>query len=273
MPPYMYLSQRYRTQARRRYAVRSANRRGQPAQRRSMNRSIGRMAYGGRNRIAIMNQRTGGLLGIEHKYFDCAKGLTIIASPTDSSGGEINPSTGCTGCLSAPAQGDGPQNREGNKIVIDSCLVQGTIRVDVQANQTGADAVPIVYVALVLDTQTNGVEINSEDVFSNPLGSTRTAAQPFRNMSYTSRFRVLKTWKRQITMPSLTYDGTNIEQSGFNVPFTLSWKGKIPVTFTVASTTADVANVTNNSLQMIAFTNDSSLNPQIAYNSRIRFYG
>lgn len=230
-------------------------------------------SYRGRNRIALRNARTGGLLGIEKKYLDCYKTATAIASSTDGSGGEYPPSAIITGCLSAPAQGDGPTNREGNKIVITDCLVQGVISVSAQANQTAADQSPVVMVALVMDTQTNGTQLNSEDVYTNPSGAAVLMTSPNRNMSYTQRFKVLKVWKKQIRIPQLAYDGTNMEQSGFQTPYKLKWKGKIPVTFTTGSTTADIANVTNNSLQIIAYTSDTSLVPAINYNSRIRFFG
>lgn len=229
-----------------------------------------------RNSIALRNARTGGLLGIEHKFLDIPRTPTALAAPTDASGGEINPSSIVTGCLSAPAQGDGPTNREGNKIVIDSVLIQGDISVAAQADQTAADVSPVVFIALVQDMQTNGATLNSEDVFTNPAANAVLATSPFRNMSYTARFKVLKMWKKQLRIPDQVWDGTNIEQSGFRTPFKLSWKAKgrpIPVTFTTASTTADVANVTNNSIHCIAYCNDTSLAPTIGFNCRIRFYG
>lgn len=230
-------------------------------------------SYARRNSIALRNVRTGGLLGIEKKYLDAPLTATALSAPTDASGGEYPPTSAVTGCLTAPAQGDGPSNREGNKIVVTDCLVQGVINVAAQANQTATDVSPVIMVALVMDTQTNGAQLNSEDVYSNIGGTAILATSPNRNMSYTQRFKVLKVWKKQLRIPSITYDGTNIEQTGFNSPFKLKWKGKMPVTFTTGSTTADIANVTNNSIQVVAYANDLSLAPTISYNSRVRFFG
>lgn len=213
------------------------------------------------------------MLGIELKFLDTTKTQTALTAPTDCSGGEYPPSSGCTGCLNAPAQGDGPTNREGNKIVCKSIFLQGQINCAAQANQTATDVSPVVYVALVLDTQCNGAQLNSEDVFTNTSGASLQATQLNRNMSYTSRFKVLKTWKKQLRIPTISYDGTNMEQMGFTTPFTLKWKGDIPVTFTTGSTTADIANVTNNAIQVIAFTSSTDLTPGINYNCRMRFYG
>lgn len=236
-------------------------------------RRAGRMAYGGRNRIALRNIRTGGLLGVEHKFLDVPMTSRALVAPTDATGGELQPTSIVTGCLTAPAQGDGPQNREGNKIVIDSILLQGTVSVPAQADQTNADVSCTVFLALVLDTQTNGSSLNSEDVFTNPAGSALLAPQPNRNMSYTSRFKVLAMKRFNLRIPPITYDGTNIEQAGFTTQWKLSWKGKIPVTFTTASTTADVANVTNNSVQLVGFCSNTELVPVVLYNARVRFYG
>lgn len=232
--------------------------------------------YGGRNRIALRNARTGGLLGIERKWLDTALTATAISSATDATGGELPPNSGVTGCLTAPAQGDASYNREGNKIVVDSILLQGAVSVDQQAAQSSADFSGIVFVALVQDTQTNGTQLNSEDVFTNPGGSVYLAPMPNRNMSYTQRFKVLKMKKIVLKTPALTNNtgaAGGIVQSGFHQPFKLSWKGRMPVTFLTSTTTADIANVTNNSVQVVAFTSTSTLAPKIEYNCRVRFVG
>lgn len=233
-----------------------------------------RPRYGRRGRNpALRNLRTGGLLGIETKYLDVAISGVAITAPTDASGGEIQPTGGCTGCLSAPAQGDGAQERDGKKIVIKSALIQGGIYVPAQTNQTGADVAPVVFLALVKDTQTNGVTINSEDVFTNPAGNAGSGATPFRNMSNSSRFQVLKQWRQRLTQPNMVFDGTNIEQGGFNYSFVLSWKGICPVNFSTTATTANVSAVIDNSLHLIAYSNTTNLTPTINACCRIRFVG
>lgn len=219
-----------------------------------------------------LNQRTGGLLGIEKKFIDCAVSQAFSA-PTGATGGEFPPGTGITGCYSAPAQGDGPTNRDGNKVVICEVNVTGIVQVAAQADQTAADNSCLVMLALVQDTQTNGAQLNSEDVFSNPGGNALTAANPFRNMSFTSRFRILKMKQFALRIPTLTFDGTNIEQTGFHTKIGMKWKGQIPVTFTTASTTADIANVTDNSIQLVGFCSNTSLAPTLVANVRTRFYG
>jgi len=223
--------------------------------------------------LALRNLRTGGLLGIEKKFLDIPLTPTALVSPTDMSGGELPPSSIVTGCYSAPAQGDGPTNRDRNKIVITEYSFKGTIFVNSQTNQTDCDIAAFVFLAVIQDTQTNGAQLNSEDVWANPTANATACTNPFRNMSYTRRFRVLAMKRVVLRIPTITWDGTNLEQFGFNTPIDLQWRGKMPVTFTTGSTTADIANVTDNSIQLVGFTNSVTLAPQILGNTRIRFYG
>ena len=219
------------------------------------------------------NVRTGGLLGIEKKYLDCAKTLTNLTAPTDMTGCEINPSSGSTGCLSAPGTGSAFNQRDGQKIQLKSILVKGVILVAPQTNQTALDTACIVTIALVMDHQTNGATLDSENVYTNPSAEAAQNCNVLRNASYTERFKVLK--MSQFTLPQLSvaFDGTNVEQAGVAIPFTLGSKLNQTVKFTSGSTTADVANVIDNSLHIIAWVNNTAYTPQIGFNSRLRFMG
>lgn len=225
----------------------------------------------GARRMLAANVRTGGFLGMTTKFYDTAVAGAIIASPTDCSGGEVDPATVL--CISAPAQGDGEQNRDGNRALIKSAFITGILEAAPQANQTAGDAASAWMVALVLDTQTNGAQLNSEDVYVNPSAATLLAGQPLRNLQYSSRFRVLKTVKGHFSQPNMAYDGTNIEQGGARTPFTMSWSGSLPVQFKGGATAAGVAGVADNSLHVIAFTTGTDLAPVIRYNARVRFQG
>jgi len=237
-----------------------------------------RFARRGRSR-ALANVRTGGLLGIETKFLDCQATDLDIPSPTGAAGGEMNPEGGCTGCLTAPATGDGPTNRDGNRIAMKSILVKGLVQTSNQSAQSAADIVSPVFLALVLDTQTNGATLNSEDVYTNPSANAQCNVALFRNMSFTSRFKVLAS--TIVEFPSLamannTGAAGGIVREGLGVPFTLSANLKgLKVQFTTGSTTADVANVIDNSVHLLAFSTDAAdaMNYGLTYNSRLRFVG
>lgn len=217
--------------------------------------------------------RTGGFLGIEMKYLDVYASNLSVAAPSDASGGEMQPEGGCTECLSAPAQGDGPQNRDGRAIQFKSIHVAGNVAGLVAADQADMLVPPQVFVALVMDTQTNGATIVSEQVYTNPNDTSYVNAMPLRNLEYSSRYKVLAHKTLNLSPVNAMTDGANTSsQMVQSKPFMLSWKGEVPIKFT-SGTTASVANVENNSFHLIAFATNTNFTPVISYNSRMRFVG
>lgn len=226
-----------------------------------------KMASGGM-RKSMANVRTGGFLGIELKYVDSALVSSALAAPTAAAGGEQDPATLLA--LNAIAQGDGEQQRDGKQVCIKSVYVSGVVDVPVQANLTAGTIDPLIYVALVLDKQTNGAQLNSEDVFVNPGASAVTAASPLRNLQYTSRFQVLDSVVLHPPARQLSFDGTNIESSGTRVPFKLSNTSDIITNY--IATGAVVAAIQDHSLHVIAYTSTTT-GATISYNARVRFVG
>lgn len=219
------------------------------------------------------NIRTAGFIGIEKKFLDCYASAVAIGAAADCSGGEMQPEGGCTNCISAPAQGDGESNRDGRRIIIKSVFVTGTVGpTGTISDQADVVAPPVVYVALVLDTQANGATIVSEQVYTNPNDTSLVNAYPLRNLEYSSRYRVVAHKTLNLGPVSVGTDGANTNSEAAQTrPFVLSWNGNLPVTFT--STTADVANVSDNAFHIIAFATSTNHTPVISYNSRIRFVG
>lgn len=198
------------------------------------------------------------LLGMELKFLDESVITTSFVAPTDAAGGELDPAAGCVGC---PAQGDGASSRDGRQYVIKNIYVTGVLRAAAQVNQTVPDDGTVLFVALVQDTQTNGAQLNSEDVYSNPSGNAITAASPLRNLAFSKRF-IVHDWKRcDFSNANMSWDGTNIEQSGFSVPFELSFRGAVKVN--CSSTTASVTQVQDNSFHVVGFCSSTSLAPTI----------
>jgi len=218
----------------------------------------------------VSNMRIGGFLGIELKYVNYARSALALTSPTDASGAEVDPATALA--LNAIAQGDGEQQRDGKQVNIKSCYVTGVIDVPSAINQTTAKNIPSIYVALVLDKQTNGAQLASELVFENPSAASTTASNPLRNMQYTSRFDVLDSVCVELEQPVVTFDGTNLESAGVRGHFKLSWTGDMMTQYT--GTGATISVIQDNSLHLIAFAGpDITAAPVISYNSRVRFVG
>jgi len=262
----------------------------------SMSRSRSRSAYGGafggatafgrasfrarsarrgvvaRRARAMLNRRTAGFLGIEKKFYDTALAATALVAPTDATGGEFDPSA--TSMISTPAQGDSEQQRDGKRIVIKSVQVSGVCSTNALTAQTGTAAPVEVFVALVLDTQTNGAQLNSEDVYKNLGAANYLATNPLRNLLFANRFKVLKEWSMTLEPKTAVNNAsaTTVSVAGTRCEFDCFLPLDLNVNFN-AGTTASIANVIDNSLHIVAYCSSTALAPTIAYNARIRFMG
>lgn len=222
-------------------------------------------------RRQLLNMATVGLLGVEKKFLDTGKTATAFVAPTDSTGGELDPSTGCTGCVSAPAQGDAATNRDGKQIIAKYLEIKGVINLPNQVNQGGSRGGIVAMVAVVLDTQTNGAQLNSEDVYTNTAATAIGAPVATRNLLFGPRFKVLKQEFWELAYDGTTYDGANVEMNGKQREFT--WfipLGNLKINFN-GGTTADVANVIDNSIHVVGFATEAT--PTLTYNCRMRFIG
>ncbi len=218
------------------------------------------------------NLRIGGFLGIELKFFDSSLVATAIVSPTAAAGAELDPTTLL--CLNCAPQGDTENSRDGKQISMQKISVKGMVRCAAQVDQTAGDNLPTIFLALVMDKQTNANQLASETVFDNPSGSSQTAPYPFRNLSNSKRYRVLATEVLNFQTVQSTHDGTNLEQYGVELPFEwhVDLNGMI-VNFVTGGTTSVIANITDTSLHVIGYSSSTTMAPQIHYNARMRFYG
>jgi len=219
---------------------------------------------------SMLNTRTAGFLGIETKYFDNTLVDTAISAATTAAGAEMDPSA--SSMISTPAVGDGATNRDGKRIVIKNVQIKGMVRRAATEDAVDPPGVNLVYLALVQDTQTNGAQLNSEDVFANASGSVYGNHAPLRNLLYANRFKVLKSTVLDLSARTMSVEGDNLHSTAaVAVPF--EWfcpNLDLPVNFN-AGTTADVANVTDHSLHVIAYA--TATGATLTYNSRIRFQG
>lgn len=213
------------------------------------------------------------MLGTETKFLDCY-GTVTPASTAAMTGYGFVPSVGCTGCWSAPAQGSGASTRDGNKIVAKTLEINGIVQIPAQTNQTVQDTSGVIFIAIVVDTQTNGVTLASEQVYSNPSATTQLIASGFRNMAFSSRYVVLKKKIVSLQPQQCTYDGTNIEVAGTQIPFKMFLNlNDMPVSFSTSIITANVTGVVDNSIGIIAACTDNSVAPIVYLQSRMRFIG
>ena len=216
--------------------------------------------------------RTGGYLGIEYKFYDVK--LTGKALDTNTTGedGELDPAT-TIDCLNAVTQGDGESQRDGRNLVMKSLLLKGVVNIPAQATQSTLDVAPTIFMAVVLDTQTNGAQLDSELVYKNPSADTRCSASVVRNLQYAKRFKILAKKIIQVPTPTTGNDAAGtFSISGMDIPF--EFYIRLPdIKVNYSGTTEAVANIVDNSLHLVGWTSSVTLAPTVSYNSRLRFVG
>lgn len=257
---------RYKTPKKRGYRL---------ARKRNISRQLATARYG----LGIKNVGTAGILGMETQYCDFYSGFQNINSPVDATTGRIDPTSSSGGATPGSFvgvwQGDGPYQRTGMKISLKSIELEFTISTLQKLAVANPLNSPSFFVALVLDTQTNGAAATSELVYQNPSSNNTAACNPLRNMSYTERFKVLK--KMQISWPPIsnTQNGAgNYSVSGDQRTFRMFKKLRgLQVKYLSGSTTGQITQVVDNSIFLIAYTTDTTTTPNICFNARIRFYG
>lgn len=217
-----------------------------------------------KRRRRYTNPRTGGYLGIEKKYVDYEYNAAIVGSVA---GAEADPSTYLA--LNAIQQGDGQSNRDGFQVDLLSLHLQGHVLFS-GVSSASPITTPMARILVVLDQQTNGAQLNAEDVLSDP-GDANLDVNAFRNLQYTTRFRTLKDIFLARESVAAVWDGANVLSNGSIVPWEchIDLKG---MTTRYNNTTASVANIVDNSLHVICICTNGST-AQLRYQSRVRFMG
>ena len=261
----------------RRYSGYSFGKYVRPTKRRLTEKQRARIAYNRgmaiRRRRRFSNVRTGGFMGQEVKFYDKSLVADSLNAPTDASGGEHDPSASTS--LNTVTQGDGESQRDGRLIAMQSVQIKGVITINPQSGASTADGANTIMIAVVLDKQTNGAQLNSEDVYTNPGASASLAAHPFRNLQFSRRFKVLKTICFIMQNPAIANDTGatgGIITNGLHHKFDMfvNLRG---MRCEFKGTTENISNVVDNSIHVIAYANSISDTPKISYNSRLRFTG
>lgn len=219
---------------------------------------------------AGLQQRTGGFLGLENKYFDITHAGTVI-SPSDGAGGELDPNTDLS--LNVVNQGDGETNRDGRQICITEVGIQGVLSSALVTASTELEVIPELFVALVHDSQTNGAQLNSEDVFHNGASDGLLGVAPTRNLKFIKRFKVLATKTIKFPTPFYLWNGTTIKRNASTRTFDMGYKWKKCLKVNYSGTTSDITDIVDNSLHIIAYASSADVPITLTYHSRLRFTG
>jgi len=209
------------------------------------------------------NVQTAGSLGIELKKFDTY--VTAQNCVNTAAGAEFDPAP--AGCLFSPEEGNQFNQREGRKVMMKSIEIRGTVDHAVKQDQADIPNTVYIRVSLVLDKQTNGFSMGSEDYYQDTAGLDFLS---LRNPTKSSRFVTL--WDRTftLTVSAAGTDGNNTNSAGYGgKSFHIFKRFNIPVEFYANNGT--IADITNNSLHMLAIANSTTAN--MSYQSRVTFVG
>jgi len=207
----------------------------------------------------------------EMKYFDTLLAGSAIVEDHTWAGTEQDPATFLT--FFVPVVGAGINQRIGKAAKVLKWKVRGMITCGPQANQTGADPAATVRIIAYIDKQTNSAQAQGENVMtSGGAGGDSVGIHTFQNIDNFGRFQVL--WDKTFTLqnPNMSYDGTNIEQVGLEKTFKFTHKFRKPLQVRFNNTNGGtIADIVDNSLHMIALTDNDDLAPALSYYSRVNY--
>lgn len=261
------------TSTKRRYKYGMANwRRGTPRRRKYYRtRSYNPYRRAGR-RKGWQNYRTGGFMHMKGRAAIAEmkfKNYELDQEDFTTSWAAKNPTT--VNCISAVAQGDTEQNRDGRVYYMHSINLKGSIHVPAAESSTEPCPNIMFRLCVVLDKQTNGTEVVGTDVMD---ASQSKDLFGFRNLQHTSRFYVL--WDRTFTVaPVVQNEGAvNLfSHSSIQRTFKFFKKFKKPIKVTCTGTTGVVGSISDNSLSVIGIASNIVDVPHISYQARLRFTG
>ncbi len=225
------------------------------------------LAVGRMQRRRIMQPRIGGFTGIEKKFVDYIDNDNPFALTW--AGGEMDPTTDA---VSAIAQGNGENQRDGRVATLHSVFIKGFFSIAATESSIAPLDDIIIRVVLVQDRQTNGAQLNAEDVMDTIASA--VDINSVKNLENSARFIVLK--DKTFLLPRAR---ANTNEGAANlfatakilVPFKMGVTFKKPIRVNHTGTTANVTTIADNSIHVIGTaTNASGL---LTYRSRVRFTG
>lgn len=225
----------------------------------------------GRPLLKSVARSRGALFAGENNYYDSYASGSIQAITTSWAGAENVPATILT--LFAPTEGNGIENRSGQKVQVKSLRIRGNIKQPALTAQTVSDSPGIVRLILVMDTQTNAAQVQAETVMT---GQSVTSQSwfAFQNTTGIGRFRVLKDKVfalRRDTAVNNASAGT-VSSSGTNMPFKFNIKFKKPLIVRFNGTNGGtVADIIDNSFHVLCASDQAG--NTIQYSARTTFVG
>lgn len=231
------------------------------------------------------NLRIGGYIGLENKFKDTTL-IGWLGSGASQATREANQDElwhiisnfdATKRIISGVAQGDGGNQRDGRKYLINQISIRGCVNSLPVMQEFVADSYSnvsenIIRILLVQDKCTNNSTYD-DNICSNIMKD-NTDTFSFRNLEESSRFNVLASTTLHLQpQASSVYDSLTYIQMihGNNIPFEFNKKVHIPVL--TNGTTDESGSITDNSIFLIACQNSAVYKSNVEFTSRIRYTG
>lgn len=213
----------------------------------------------------------------ELKFLDTYLTFSALSVDSAMTGGIIAPS----GVASIPTRGTAANQFQGRGIVIKNWSVRGSFDLAREEAMATPCEGRLAFIALVLDTKSNGSQCTSQQVFVNPGNTIAGMCSPLVNLLYSNRFVILGRKTFLLNPETLTNDyeigvPPTYQQSGVRVPFEFFCPMDVVVNF--KAFTGAISDIVDNSLHVVMFSSYYDTNPLLnlpttsgGYSSRIRF--
>lgn len=216
-----------------------------------------------RPRARSLNVRTAGFLGAELKFLDSARANVSLTSAI--AGSEIDNATAL--CLNGIIQGTGQSERDGRQYIMKSIQVNGIVFVPVANDKADAPPNSSVRILLIMDKQTNGVQFSAENVLDATIADNANA---FRKLEFSRRFDILA--EKRLNLDRTTSHNDAVATGSYTGQCkAFSFYKKLDVKVNCTATAATVASISDNSLHLMAITQNGDAT--ITWSSRLRFVG
>lgn len=230
----------------------------------------GSMAVVGRKGYTTVPRTRGIYAQGEMKYFDTELQPVAIVSNGDWTATEYDPNVfpvASQNNLFTPTVGAGIDQRIGKQVFLHKLKIKALILTQKQLNQTAPDDTSTVRFIVVQDMQTNGTQLQGEQVFrAGSATDTNMNACAFQNIDSFGRFKVLKDIIVPVQNPNMAYDGTNLEQQGLVTPLkmTINFKKPVSVRFNAVNG-GTIADIVDNSFHILVYNSSTNLAPFVTY--------
>lgn len=206
----------------------------------------------------------------ETKFID--NGLTSTTFPNAATA--AIPTYYQASSLNLVLKGDGNDQREGSKILIEKISINCEFILDKNSNTTWATVINsdhVVRFVVYLDHQCNQAVAPITNIFDFSLSTNEYQISASRNLEFINRFTILHDETRRLNVPATTWDGTNFHFPGCLLPMSFKRSNlKIPIHYT--DNLLNIASVTTKNVGfLVMLSTAGTTQRKITWRSRVNF--